>query len=300
MPTSRVPDFRVAPSILTLFQQLGPLGELPGTWKGHGFNLIARPDFEGHNDIFLELNPTDEQLDFSTIGGPIPNRGSAMDDIELFGVHYLQQVSDSSNGSAIHIEPGVWLNVPATSQPDLGPTVVRLATIPHGTSVLVQGSSLSIAGPPKFETANTTPFPIGGTIPPVNNFPEYDLGKPNEFRTSPTPQGVTQEAVTNPNSLLEAAIAGQTITETTVLAISTQAPSPNPQRFGGGAEDMPFLATNASVGGVSTIFWIEKVQQDEPYSDREFLQLQYTQTVLLNFLNLSWPHVSVATLRKVT
>jgi hypothetical protein len=30
-----------------------------------------------------------------------------------------------------------------------------------------------------------------------------------------------------------------------------------------------------------------------------FLQLQYTQTVLLNFNGLSWPHVSVATLRKV-
>ena len=29
-----------------------------------------------------------------------------------------------------------------------------------------------------------------------------------------------------------------------------------------------------------------------------FLQLQYTQTVLLNFNGLSWPHVSVATLRK--
>jgi hypothetical protein len=36
------------------------------------------------------------------------------------------------------------------------------------------------------------------------------------------------------------------------------------------------------------------------YGDRQFLQLQYTQTVLLNFLGLSWPHVSVATLRKVT
>jgi hypothetical protein len=36
------------------------------------------------------------------------------------------------------------------------------------------------------------------------------------------------------------------------------------------------------------------------YGDWQYLQLQYTQTVLLNFLGLSWPHVSVATLLKVT
>jgi hypothetical protein len=30
----------------------------------------------------------------------------------------------------------------------------------------------------------------------------------------------------------------------------------------------------------------------------EFLQLQYTQTVILNFLNIDWPHISVATLVK--
>ncbi len=300
MPASSVPDFRVASPALTVFQQLGPLGELPGTWKGHGFNLIARPDFQGGNDIFLELNPTDEQLQFSSIGGAIPNRGSVMDDIELFGVHYLQQISDHDTGSAIHLEPGVWLNVPATSDPPLGPTVLRLATIPHGTSVLVQGSSLTVPGPPKIAAANTTPFPVGGPIPPANNFPEYDLSKPNAFRTTPTPPGLTQEAVTNPNSLLEAAIAEQKITETTVLSISTEVRNPNPQLFGGGAEEMPFLKSNADVGGVSAIFWIEKVQQQTTYGEREFLQLQYTQTVLLNFLGLSWPHVSVATLRKVT
>ena len=30
----------------------------------------------------------------------------------------------------------------------------------------------------------------------------------------------------------------------------------------------------------------------------DLLQLQYTQTVLLNFKGLSWPHVTVATLHK--
>jgi hypothetical protein len=292
------PDFRAASPTLTRFQQLGPLGELPGTWAGHGFNLIARPDHQGDNDIFLELNPTDEHLSLSAIGGAIPNRGSVQNDIELFGIHYLQQISDHSTGGAIHIEPGLWLNVPATTDPDQGPTVARLATIPHGTAVLGQGHSLEVDGGPEIQPANTVPFPIGGPVPAPgtpNGFPEYDLSNDNPFRTTPTPAGVTQELVTNPNSLLLADIAGQIITETIVLSV-TSVPPDGITTFGPGAEDIPFLGPNATVGQFSAIFWIEKVQ----YGDRHYLQLQYTQTVLLNFATLSWPHVSVATLRKVT
>jgi hypothetical protein len=301
MSASAVPDFRAASTALTVLQELGPLGDLPGTWSGHGFNLIARPDFEGGNDIFLELNPTDEQLQFSAIGGPIPNRGSAMDDIEIFGVHYLQQISDSGTGGAIHTEPGIWMNVPATTKPAAPPTVVRLATIPHGNAVLVQGTSSQLSGPPVVGQANTVPFPIGAAEPQpgtANGFPEYNLSAPSQFRTTPTPPQVTQAAVTNPNSVLASAIAGQTITATTVLHISTVT---NPANHTlGGAENIPFLETNADVGHVSATFWIETVQLPAPHTDRYFLQLQYTQTVFLNFLGLSWPHVSVATLRKVT
>ena len=104
--------------------------------------------------------------------------------------------------------------------------------------------------------------------------------------------------VTDPNSVLVSDIAGQTITETIVLDISTAAGTV-PNAFGG-AEDIPFLRPNADVAEVSAIFWIEKVKYPPPYDDHLFLQLQYTQTVILNFDGLSWPHVSVATLRKVT
>jgi hypothetical protein len=297
----RIPSLRVAAPVETFLQQLGPLKELPGNWKGHGFNLIARPDFEGGNDIFVELNPTDEELHFSSIGGPIPNRGSVQDDIEIFGLHYLQQISDHSTGGAIHLEPGIWLNVPQTTEPAAPATVVRMASIPHGTAVLIQGTSFDVAGPPKIGPANTVPFPIGHPTPPpgtVNGFPEYDLAAANNFRTSPVPADVTQAMVTDPNSRLVDDIAAQTITETTVLTISTAA-GVSPRAFGG-AEDIPFLGPNADVAQVSAIFWIEKVQYPAPYDEHLFLQLQYTQTVLLNFAGLSWPHVSVATLRKVT
>jgi hypothetical protein len=64
---------------------LGPLAQLPGTWKGHGFNAIWRPHHPAdQQDRFLELNVTDETLVFTRINGPIPNRGLAMPDINMF------------------------------------------------------------------------------------------------------------------------------------------------------------------------------------------------------------------------
>ena len=41
---------------------------------------------------------------------------------------------------ALHIEPGIWLHVPATTDPPVAnATVVRQATIPHGDSLLAIG-----------------------------------------------------------------------------------------------------------------------------------------------------------------
>ena len=56
-----------------------------------------------------------------------------------------------------------------------------------------------------------------------------------------------------------------------------------------------FLTDNAAADIVTSTFWIETVKKP---GGGHFLQLQYTQTVMLHFNDLSWPHVSVATLRK--
>ena len=47
---------------------------------------------------------------------------------------------------------------------------------------------------------------------------------------------------------------------------------------------------------MTATFWIEKVKK--PHTNGHFLQLQYSQIVMLDFNGLRWPHVSVATLRK--
>lgn len=288
-------DYRPGLPHPILANNLGPLAELPGTWSGTGFNLIARPDFQGGNDIFLQLNLTRETLEFDAIAGSVPNRGSSQSDINLFGVNYLQKISDAATGGGLHIEPGLWVNIPATTAPVETASVARMATIPHGNSVLAEGTGFTVKTP-VFSFTNTVPFPVGGPTPPQgthNTFPEYNLSVPNKFRTAPLPAGITQDMVTNPVVALENAVKGQNITSTVVLNVATNASVPD---GGGGVENIPFLTKNADASTVLSTFWIETVKHPNGTS---FTQLQYVQTVLLNFLGLSWPHVSVATLTRV-
>ena len=64
-------------------------------------------------------------------------------DIFLNGVPYVQMVSDVTtpgNVTPIHFEPGIWLSVPPTSDPAVAlPSLVRMASIPHGTTILCNG-----------------------------------------------------------------------------------------------------------------------------------------------------------------
>ncbi len=98
--------------------------------------------------------------------------------------------------------------------------------------------------------------------------------------------------------------------------------------FGGGAENLPFLigehetfsgksdpVENAQTALVYATFWIEEVTHKQ--TGESFMQLQYAQMVVLNFpifhllhpqpatpptppayVNLGWPHITVATLKK--
>ncbi len=283
---------------------LGPLAELPGVWKGRGFNQIWRP-FHGTQDRFLELNETIETLEFETIPGDIPNRGLLEADINLHGVRYLQQIKDAHalgpNGklAGIHIEPGIWLSTPPTTNPLDPATVARMASIPHGTTLVAQGSTLPVINhAPPIAPVSITPFTIAPPHNPVP-FPETNLGAATQFRTPHADiPNVTQAMVNNPNLVLSQAIAGQNILSTTTLRISTNAL--NPPSSGGGTSNIAFLqgaagGPNAQSVQVDAIFWIETVKETNGTIRH---QLQYTQTVLLNFNGLSWPHVTVATLVK--
>jgi hypothetical protein len=278
---------------------LGPLAALPGTWTGRGFNTIWRPHFK-KQDRFLELNLTSETLEFEEIPGEIPNRGLLQKDINMFGVHYLQQISDRNLKAGIHIEPGIWATVPATTAPKEPPTVVRMASIPHGTVVLAQGQASVIAGPPVIKATDIIPFGIGdpsskGSFKDAQlAFPELDLSTKTAFRQpsdASTQPGIKQGMLRNPNAVLTRAIADQEIVNTVVLRVKAQNAKPKNV----GTANTFFLGPNASADMVTATFWIETVKKP---GGGHFLQLQYTQLVILDFNGLSWPHVSVATLRK--
>ena len=290
---------------------LGALAGLEGTWKGHGFNAIWRPHNPPSQDRFLELNMTDETLVFTRINGSIPNRGLAMHDINMFGLTYMQQISETSTGAGLHIEPGIWANVPHTTDPNVPPSVVRMASIPHGTVVLAQGvAEVHPGGPQNIPDNNILPFFFGSPQPAnsdfnsvAQTFTELKLSTPTTFRF--VAPGVTQAIVKNPNSVLQTALAtslqGTTMKSRTFLNVSTT--HSIVKAGGGGTANTAFLASsgnppggNARAAQVNATFWIETIAGTGGQPDKH--QLQYTQLVMLDFNGIHWPHVTVGTLQK--
>jgi hypothetical protein len=325
---------------------LGPLTAFTGTFHGHGFNTIFRPDSGSPtklpvsvgSDNLLELNLVSQTLSFSRPLGSVPNRGEVTPDIFLNGVTYLLTVSDITNPAkpiCIHFEPGLWMNIPATKDPAEGTTLVRMASIPHGTTICAQGTSRTFSGPPSIPPVSITPS--------IGPFPSQTASNP---RTARIPQdlarfikdgSITQAILDDPNTVLRNATAKQTILSTTALGVSTTPGSP---LFGGGSDNIAFLLGDQSVTQpnsqatqTSSFFWIETVQHDitvpawtpgQPplaipaqatsgpapvflvtpptavTQPRQLtvssIQIQYSQKVILNFNGILWPHISVATL----
>jgi hypothetical protein len=305
MGTSR-PVTRAATTFAQGHPRLGPLGELPGLWMGTGFNMISRPDFQQKQPFFLEINGTQETLEFTKIGGQIPNRGSKQNDVLLNGIHYLQEVSDCATHGALHIEPGLWIFIPPTTVPNVTEaTVVRQATIPHGDSLLAQSTLLlDVNGGPTIDPVSSFPF-TDPVIPPLNGTAKNPVTNPaylapfsqGQLSACCLPPGLDVNAVVkDPTAVLRAAIQGQNIVHTVVIAISTAAVA-----GATGILNIPFVSSNANALQMDAIFWIEIVQ---PTNGEVFLQLQYVQRVILDFPpaptanNIHWPHISVATLVK--
>ncbi len=261
---------------------VGPLAAFTGTFRGSGFNTIFRPDSTATptplpipvsgSDNVLELNLTLETLSFSRRLGSVPNRGMVQGDIFLNGVPYLQTISDvtvPSQPVGIHFEPGLWMAVPATTDPAEGSTVVRMASIPHGTTVEAQGTSSIIAGKPTIPAVDITPF---STAAPHNKIP-FASQTAATNNTARIPQNltsfiaagtITQAMLTDPNTLVRNHIASQTITSTTIISISSRPAAP---LFGGGTDNIAFLlgdatasAPNAQTLKMEATFWIETVE----------------------------------------
>ena len=382
--TARMGPPRLQRGPLTTALQLGPLASLVGSWSGPGFNAIWRPDNiqpPANSAIhrFLELNLTTDSFEFQVIPGAVPNRGfNNQADLELYGLHYLQRTRDadlppfSTAGQALHIEPGLFMNVPGSEANNNEATIVRMGCIPHGTTVLMQGPNPGAEvtqGPPTIpvlqpfanfpgaQPFTTTaglgiqPISIAPTsagppaviygqehVVPENQSTSADAAFPASQSNGPFPPEF-QGFVNDPNSVLRDASAGQDILG--FIQINLAAPA-----VGQGVENIPFLGIpnmdyspataaanptngsdtdptvsttipNAFVFSAQATFWIEfvripfhvhpvgppdprpssVVQQVEPFFGQPtFLQLQYSQLVILVFNNILWPHVTVATM----
>jgi hypothetical protein len=303
-------------------EALGPLTLLPGTWKnvpnlpGRGWNMIALPFATEPGSPFnfrLLVNQYNEELKFTLVDKAIPNRGIKRNGVTvdsdqfLVALDYEQTISQlaaddfpksgkaGKPGLAIHHEPGLWLYM--SNEVTDGLDVARLATIPHGDSVLALGKSSKSDGP--------------SAIPKIDGLPEgvgQDLNNPylapyKHFHDSPFKGIITASDFpgfdpTLPHLLLEAANQGVNIVKTTTLEVDTTNPS-------GGIVNIPFVVKQANAASMKSTFWIQELA-DKDIHGKPKLRLQYAQVVLLDFFPrrdglpgpIRWPHVSINTMEK--
>lgn len=290
-------------------EDLGPLKQLPGQWKslpGRGWNMIALPFAGGRFAYRLLVNQYDEELKFSLVDKGVPNRGIKRNggtvDADQFVVtldyeQTIEQIAADDSpqsglagnpGLAIHHEPGLFLHM--TNETTNGIDIARLATIPHGDSVLALGQSEELSGGPSIP--DISGLPIG--VPPDLNIPY--LAPYKHFHDNPF-QGVFDPV--RPNALLNAANAGVNVVKTTKLELDTAVET-------GGIVNIPFIVKQANAAAMKSTFWIQELEEADA-DGNPALRMQYSQVVLLDFFPrndgfpglIRWPHVSINTMEKV-
>ncbi|KXJ89484.1 hypothetical protein Micbo1qcDRAFT_189596 [Microdochium bolleyi] len=296
---------------------LGVLKHFKGAWVGPGFNTIFRPNNAPTPTTFptpvtpapptppnaavLELNLTREELVFSKPLGSVPNRGfDGQKDIFLNGVSYIQVVKDVTNTETgkpddnpmgIHTETGFWLNVPATdNNPVVGNTLVRMASIPHGTTINAQGAPpTSQPSAPSIGKRDITPFVIKSdpTVFKPQHTQKADLTDtprlPQDLSKFIKEGTITQEILDNPTKILLDINEQLNITNTLTFEVNTASDPPPPfpptssdvmpNIPGGGTANIAFLvgkdggaSPNANAIQMVSTFWVETIESEITFS----------------------------------
>ena len=320
---------RVAPAArafaidYTQDDSLGPLAELKGVWTspGQGWNLIALPfkDPTAPFDYRLLMNQYSESLEFSFVDENIPNRGINPDaddvtDQLITGLDYQQVINQlaamdspesglrSPDGKGIHHEPGLFLHIMNKETQDQGEdlTLARLASVPHGDSVLAMGKAEVIYGPPVIPDLNALPVRVSQDLQNNPYLGPYKHFEDNPFfgNVPTTVPGFPGFFSTNANAILQFANPGAPVIKTTVLHFDT--------KFGtGGIVNIPFIVKEANATEMVATFWIMEVEVGDASTPNDFI-MQYSQTVFLDFFPsrddpdqlIRWPHVSINTLKR--
>ncbi len=283
---------------------LGPIENLVGKWEGtgNGWNIIAvpltpsnatAPVSPGTTEnaalsqfkVFqLEVQRINETMTISSApeisNDEAPNKGGDAGQQESFGLEYDLIVNEVNPGDPhnrpagprLHFENGMWLNLTDPNSANPNP-IVRQACVPHGNTVQMMGTATFSEGGPKIGIADTTPINLKTGAKETGPY----LDPYNELEARVLPQ------LFNPNQTLIEAIDGQKIKNTWTFDVSTA--------NNGGITNIPFGNSNAKAISWGVIVWIETLENGS-------IQMQYSQTIMIDFAGVRWPHVVVNTLRK--
>ncbi len=331
---------------------LGPLKDLPGTWKGEGtgWNLIALPFEDGRPQYRLLMNQYSEYLRFKFVDKGVANRGISDDrtsattptpqpsrpdqDQFIAAIDYEQTIKQIDQkdafaftdkdgkvqighndekligiaGTGIHHEPGMWLHIIDDQTNDNN--VARLASIPHGNSVLAIGrgdNEFSAVDAGDTIVPDLNALPIGFTLNIPDPLPDpIDFGRfrylapyahfeiEKFFGKVDPPRGdFPGFFASNAAAILQFANKQTKIVKVRKLDVSTEVQA-------GGILNIPFIERQADATKMRSTFWIQELEDGK-------LQLQYIQNVQLDFIKnfadlglIKWPHVSINTLVKVS
>jgi hypothetical protein len=236
---------------------------------------------QGISDNLYEMNFTQETLTFVDwkVLGDVPNRGfGSQEDVNLRGIPYTQEIKDLANGASgkpdlpfkdapgIHFEQGLFMRTPAltpftdgtfkTKGPAiLGPTITRMASIPHGTTINAQAPEPTgeIGGPPQFgnlKTAIIFPFALNATDPiaggltffPQTIFDNDTVVKdriPLNLKAFKDAGTINKDQHNNPNNYLKDNNDRKNIIKHVTFTVSTQ---PKLDLWGGGTDNIAQLA----------------------------------------------------------
>jgi hypothetical protein len=281
------------------------------------------------------MNQYSEELRLTFVDDGVPNRGlsrvgAPQPDQFVVTLDYQQKIAQiaaedrpssgglaGGDGLAIHHEPGLWLyeknrrskddDMRGDNAIEVELDVARLASIPHGNSVLAIGKSAVHKGMPTIPPISGLP---AGPFEDVNT-PDYDfktdpyLEPYNHYINNPfmgTLAGVPGFPGFSPadmNEILRFANRGVDIVRTTTLTVDST-------RKSAGISNVPFSVREADPVSMKSTFWIQELAEKE-HNGMPKMRLQYSQVVMLNFFRprqdefperVSWPHISIATLQK--
>lgn len=312
-----------------------------------GWNMIALPFDEAPFNYRILMNQYCEELQFGFVDDNVPNRGLAgvidagiEQDQRIFTIDYLQKIHQvvandfpSSTslvppglaggfGTPIHHEPGLWLymkNLRTTDKDITGDaelTVARLASIPHGNSVLALGTSSKEEGMPeikpvsclpigRFEDLETDGYDVetindDGTLEDPYLEPYHHYINEPFMGTRDDRSGFPGFHPKDMNAILRWENRNVDIESTTMLTVDST-------RQNAGIANIPFVIKQAEPVSMKSTFWIQKLRKKDK-KGRQKLRLQYSQVVMLYFFRpredelpgrAQWPHISINTLEKV-